>query len=280
MSNGLADPSKGAPAVQNGSRPSAIERKPNGVVAKKAVARIDWEIPRKALHSSIGIITLYLYTHHVPPRPVIIALSTFLAVAVPVDLLRLRSPAFERLFERCVGLFMRDSEKKSTNGVIWYMLGVIFVLSVYPVDVAVVSILILALADTAASTIGRLWGRLTPPLPRYLPIVGLPLAPRKSVAGFIAATLTGAAVVAGFWGWTVNLGVADPIWTWSEGLVEAKTGLLSGWTGLGVISIVSGFISGVAEALDLGSLDDNLTLPIISGGCIWGFMKLLVFLSS
>lgn len=78
--------------------------------------------------------------------------------------------------------------------------------------------------------------------------------------------------------------------------MEAESGLLSGWTGLGVISAVGGLISGVAEALgectrpylsgfrltlwlDLGSLDDNLTLPIISGGCIWGFMKLLTALS-
>lgn len=165
---------------------------------------------------------------------------------------------------------------------IWYLLGVIFVLSVYPVDVAVVSILMyvfhflprltvvlndtlhsLAFADTAASTIGRLWGSLTPPLPRYLPIIGFPLAPRKSLAGFMAATVAGAAVVAGFWGWSVTLGVADPLWTWNEGLVEAKTGLLSGWIGLGVISIVSGLISGVAEALGEFMLSLILLLLLI-----------------
>jgi len=27
--------------------------------------------------------------------------------------------------------------------------------------------------------------------------------------------------------------------------------------------------------VELGSLDDNLTLPIISGGCILGFLKLI-----
>lgn len=32
--------------------------------------------------------------------------------------------------------------------------------------------------------------------------------------------------------------------------------------------------------VDLGSLDDNLTLPILSGGCIWGLFKFLAFLSS
>jgi diacylglycerol kinase (CTP) len=77
-----------------------------------------------------------------------------------------------------------------------------------------------------------------------------------------------------------------------------------GWLGLGVLGVVAGLVAGVAEALgtltfflvipvvmvvlttrcvmfiDLGSLDDNLTLPIISGGCIWGFFKFLSLFSS
>lgn len=36
---------------------------------------------------------------------------------------------------------MRESEKKSTNGVIWYLIGVIFVLGLYPLDVALISIM-------------------------------------------------------------------------------------------------------------------------------------------
>lgn len=70
-----------------------------------------------------GFVTLYLYTHHVPPRPVITALSAFLAVAVPVDILRLNFPFFERLFERLVGLFMRESEKVRRYSVSWATLS-------------------------------------------------------------------------------------------------------------------------------------------------------------
>ncbi len=71
----------------------------------------------------------------------------------------------------------------------------------------------------------------------------------------------------------------------------AGTGL-GGGVGLVVLSVVAGIVSAVAggsrygvvrvlvEACadfytDLGSLDDNLTLPIISGGCILGFFKLV-----
>ena len=90
-------------------------------------------------------------------------LAVALAVIVPADYLRLHHAGFEKIYERCLGFLMRESEKvnrlskqlyflryltqtlisfqKSTNGVIWYIIGVIWVLSLYPLDVAVVSIL-------------------------------------------------------------------------------------------------------------------------------------------
>jgi len=133
------------------------------------------------------------------------------------------------------GVLMRDSEKvcitscalfwqvletemlklfgqRTTNGVIWYILGVNVALLVYPLDIAVVAILMyvppllslpftlrtlphsLSWADTAASTIGRLYGSSTPPLPPQTPILCLPLAPQKSTTRFVAATITGRSV--------------------------------------------------------------------------------------
>lgn len=249
---------------------------------KTVKKQIDWEIPRKVLHSSIGFFTIYLYTSKGNPQTVVIALSSALAVLVPIDILRLKYPLCERAFEKCVGIFMRDSEKKSSNGVIWYILGANTALIAFPLDIAVVSILILSWADTAASTFGRLWGSLTPPLPARL--LGLPLAPRKSLAGFIAASLTGAAAAAGFWTclgpindnltWSWNAGVSS---TFSGGSVEGGK-VFNGLTGLAVVTVWAGLVSGVAEALDLGSVDDNLSLPIIAGGCIWGLFKVLGWL--
>ena len=112
----------------------------------------------------------------------------------------------------------------------------------------------LSWADTAASTIGRLWGRFTPRLPRRLPLLGLPLAPRKSVAGFIAGSLTGAVIAAGFWGIYGLSGNIQPIWTLEGGVAgtsvgSSGSGVLSGWLGLGVVSVFSGIVSGISEAL-------------------------------
>jgi diacylglycerol kinase (CTP) len=274
--------------VRNGSTPSATSTTPNGTILgahDKAVKKpVDWEIPRKTLHSSIGFFTIYLYTSHGSPQYVIVALSTALAVLIPIDFLRLRYPSFELAFEKCVGMFMRDSEKKSSNGVIWYILGVNAVLSTLPLDIAVVSILILSWADTAASTFGRLYGRFTPPLPQHL-FGFIPLAPRKSLAGFIAASMTAAAVATGFWTFIGPMRDSGLTWSWEGGVSPAFSGsgsgngssstMFAGWVGIVTIGVVTGLVSGVAEALDLGSVDDNLSLPIISGGCLWGLFKVI-----
>ena len=267
--------------------------------------------------------TLYLYASHGSPERVIVVLSSALLIIVPADILRINCSRFERSYEKVVGFLMRESEKvrhvppiimslpnrtsfdifhsylqKQTNGVIWYILGVLFVLSQYPLDIAVISIMMcvnihltvlpcytllhlnsLSWADTAASTFGRLWGRHTPPLPSRVPILGLPLAPRKSLAGFLAASITGAAIVFSFWSWLVPaVGGAGPAWDWAGGVsgpgidhspmgqsVKAVlrdagvSGLpTGGWVGLAVISIVSGLVTGIAEALGVSSFLHSL----------------------
>lgn len=84
---------------------------------------------------------MYLYTSNGTPQPVVLALAGALLVIVPADMLRLNSPAFARVYERFLGFLMRESEKKTTNGVIWYIVGVLFVLTLYPLDIATISIL-------------------------------------------------------------------------------------------------------------------------------------------
>ncbi|KJA18691.1 hypothetical protein HYPSUDRAFT_920321 [Hypholoma sublateritium FD-334 SS-4] len=251
----------------------------NGHAKVTKKAKTDLEIPRKVLHSSIGFFTLYLYVSEGEVSKIVFVLWMALCVIVPADLLRFSSKRFARTYETYLGFLMRESERDSVNGVVWYILGVNFVLSLYPQDVATVAILILSWADTAASTIGRLYGSSTSRLPARVPLLRLPLAPRKSLAGFIAAAVTGAAIAFGFWGFVAPLraGGRDITWAWDGGVRGAAGASFGGGGALGLValSVVAGVVSAVAEALDLGSLDDNLTLPIISGGCILGFFKLV-----
>lgn len=128
----------------------------------------------------------------------------------------------------------------------------------------------LSWADTAASTIGRLWGASTPPLPPQTPILRLPLAPRKSTAGFIAAAVTGTLITVGFYKYLGPMRPHDLTWTFENGVSSLKPapnvisetlakwgweGLnTGGWAGLGLIGVVAGLVAGVAEALGMSFL--------------------------
>lgn len=237
---------------------------------------------------------------------------------------------------------MRKEEKTKVNGVVWYLCGCTFSLLVFPKDVAVVSILMcaerfstipkirltyidrrLSWADTAASTVGRLVR--SKRLPAEIPLLHIPLAPRKSRAGSIAAIATAALIAATFWGLQEHpYPLREISWTWSEGVKALPSPLLAlmvkekslgfahkllrnwnggiiagpnwsaGWPGLIGLALITGLIGGGVEALglspfkflgcipadslliDLGSLDDNLTLPILAGGAIWAIMAFIV----
>jgi diacylglycerol kinase (CTP) len=109
----------------------------------------------------------------------------------------------------------------------------------------------LSWADTTASTFGRFFGSKTSRLPSRLPILRLPLAPRKSVAGFTAASVTGTLIAVSFWGWFAPLrsGTAGLSWAWANSETHRQAGVTGGWIGLGVVGVVAGLVSGVAEAL-------------------------------
>lgn len=129
----------------------------------------------------------------------------------------------------------------------------------------------LSWADTAASTIGRLWGRYTPALPRRIPYIRISYAPRKStgeslltlspdqnpcllspIAGFIAAFVTGGLIASGFWGSqtpsTVPQTFAVPpieavkTWNWDQ-----RVG--GGWAGLGMLGIWAGIVTAISESI-------------------------------
>ena len=165
---------------------------------------------------------------------------------------------------------MRESEVDGYNGVIWYLLGAWTVLRFMPKDVGVVSVLLLSWCDTAASTVGRVWGRYTPRVRRG-----------KSLAGSLAAFTVGVATAWLFWA------VVAPYVEGSDGFggrdfaFNGKLSLprqareildlsrheasISGMTAMGVLSLGTGFIVSVSEAVDIFHLDDNLTIPVLCG---------------
>ncbi|KAA1117922.1 hypothetical protein PGT21_027364 [Puccinia graminis f. sp. tritici] len=256
---------------------------------------IKWEVPRKVLHTSIGFITLHQWIKGTATAPKItIGLSKALIIIISADLLRFRSTRFARFYESVLGFLMRPNEKNNWNGVIFYLIGVITSLSTLPLDISVLSILILSWVDTAASLIGRTYGTEQNRLPSP------PFARRKSIAGFLGAMTVGTTTAYSFWTmWAGRGGLEGYSWSGVE-LPSSSYNVLpprrahpfaslnpllasfltriqlptpNSILPIAPLSIACGLVAALAESFDFFGWDDNLVLPIFSGWGIWGLMK-------
>lgn len=205
------------------------------------------EVPRKVFHSSIGFITLYLYTTGADYSKVKWPLICGFVILFILDLIRLNCQPFNKLYCFFVGALMRKREIHSYNGVLWYLLGLVFSFSFFSKDVALISLFLLSWCDTAASTIGRKYGHLTPKLAR-----------NKSMAGSIAAFVVGFAICLTFYGYFVphyhhaNL-PGEILWTPESSKLN-----------LTQLSLLGGLVASLSEGIDLFNWDDNFTIPVLS----------------
>ncbi|KAI1382804.1 uncharacterized protein F4822DRAFT_439190 [Hypoxylon trugodes] len=237
------------------------------------------EVPRKVLHVSIGFLVYWLYVSGTQTSAVTPFLMGALIPIATTDYLRQKNESLNRFYVRCLGALMRESEYKGWNGVVFYLLGAWIVLYFFPKDVAVVSVMLLSWCDTAASTFGRLYGRYTPRIRRG-----------KSLAGSLAAFLVGVATAGWFWGWLAPRtgpfpgDEAHPFMfkgilrlpafiSNALGYSESES-VIGGPVALGLLSLWSGLTAAGSEVIDLFGWDDNLTIPVLSGIGIWGFLKI------
>jgi diacylglycerol kinase (CTP) len=49
---------------------------------------------------------------------------------------------------------------------------------------------------------------------------------------------------------------------------------ITGYWALAAMSVASGLIASASEAIDLFGWDDNLTIPVLCGAGLWGFLKI------
>jgi diacylglycerol kinase (CTP) len=236
------------------------------------------EVPRKVLHVSIGLLVYWLYVTGTQPSQVTPWLMGLLIPIATGDYLRLTYASLNRLYVRCWGAFMRESEYSGYNGVVFYLLGTWIVLYFFPKDVGIVAVMLLSWCDTAASTFGRLYGRYTPRIRRG-----------KSLAGSLAAFLIGVVTSGWFWGLLAPRTPSFPgddmnpfMFNGYLRLPESAANVLGisqaqatigGTLAIGVVSLWSGLVAAGSEAVDVFGWDDNLTIPVLSGIGIWGFLK-------
>jgi diacylglycerol kinase (CTP) len=49
---------------------------------------------------------------------------------------------------------------------------------------------------------------------------------------------------------------------------------VTGYLALGAMSLAAGVIASASEALDIFGWDDNLTIPVLCGAGLWGFLNI------
>jgi dolichol kinase len=125
------------------------------------VARTEGLQPlRRVLHAGTGVVLAWAPVELGLGRwATVVLLAVVLAVLAAVDAARLRVPALNAFFFRAVPSLASPREAARSASSTWYVLGALLCWLLFPAEVAVDAILVLALADPAASVVGRLYGR-------------------------------------------------------------------------------------------------------------------------
>lgn len=193
------------------------------------VSRTEGRQPwRRVFHAACGVALVAWLVVLEPGWPLAVGgLGGLAALLFLLDAARLRSPRLNRLFFRTLLPFVSAREATGIASSTWFVTGSFLAVAIFPRDVAVAAILVLALADSTASYVGRRWGR-------------RPLGTGTVEGSLVFLTIAAAVLVP----------LAGPIPGAAAALAAAAVERLP-WP-----------------------LDDNLTVPLVTGAALWTLLPL------
>jgi len=139
------------------------------------------EIRRKIVHNiSLAIPIGY---HYVSKETALIILVPVFVFYLFFDVLRFVHPEFRLFFDRVVtSRFLREREHKGLIGSTYFLIGALPTIILFPKEIAITSLYILIISDTAAALVGVLWGKTT-------------LVPGKTLEGSLAFFVSGLVIM-------------------------------------------------------------------------------------
>lgn len=192
--------------------------------------RSDLHIARKLWHMSTGVIGLILFfSSEQVPEFWGYGVLLIAVLGFLADYLRQKNPLLNKFVIRIMGPLMRKSEREGVSGLPFYALGIALSLLFYQKDLALISIMFLIFSDPVSSFFGVLYGKDK-------------ILPNKSLQGFVAGFFTCYLVTLFY---LLNLGATS---------IDMLT-----------FSLVAGLIGAGSELISAFNIDDNLTIPVISG---------------
>ncbi len=192
--------------------------------------RSDLHILRKLWHISTGSLCLFIFLRSGDPQifwaHAIMVMALF---GFGIDIFRKKYRRMNSIVIKIMGPLMRRSEKEGMTGLPFYALGCSLSLYFYDRDIAILSIMFLVFSDPISSFFGVLYGKDK-------------ILPNKSLQGAVAGFFT-CYLICLFY--TMNTSTIG--------------------THILTFSIISGLIGSSSELISAFNVDDNLTIPVLSG---------------
>lgn len=210
---------------------STVDAEAVATTYEKVLAkRSDLHILRKVWHILTGSLALFFFMRSEWSTQVwaLIALGAA-AFSVTCDLLRVRFRPLNIIVLKIMGPLMRRSEREGISGFPFYALGMSLSLFFYQRDIAVLSIMFLVFSDPLSSFFGVLYGKDK-------------IMPNKSLQGAVAGFFTCYLITLFYVINSTTLGVH-----------------------ILVFSLLAGIIGAASELVSAFNVDDNLTIPVLSG---------------
>lgn len=196
--------------------------------------RNDLHLARKVWHCGMGVFMAAVYGLGTPKVVCVLLLTLGLGFFLTAEYARLMFPKVNAFAIRVMGPLMRRSEVNRVSGTPFYVGSVLLSVAIFPKDIAILSILFLAIGDPMSSIFGISWGHLGPRFANGKSLIG-------TAAGMgVCCLIT--------FGYLLVIGVP---------------------TGSAVlIALAGGFAGGGAEMIPL-DIDDNFSIPLVSGLALW-----------
>lgn len=202
--------------------------------------KLQWR--RKFFHAGNGMLFLYLFCFAGLSRSFLLAFGFgFMMLALTLELIRHISPAFNKIICKPFAPIMRSHEEHSINSATYYIVAMYLVYVFFPVNVAMLTLLYVAIGDPVAGIVGTRYGRHR-------------IKPGVSWEGFLACFATCTVLTAVF----SNLAFA---------------GIYMSGVSLVVFSLTAGLIAALAES-SFKNIDDNLVIPLFSAPSVYLLLRL------
>ncbi len=200
--------------------------------------RSDLHLSRKIWHVMTGVSALSAtYLLKFNSKQAAIVSGSIAIIGLIVEMLRLNNQKINNIFLKYMGSLLRDTEKNKMSGLVYYALGVSITFSIFPWHLAIMGILILIFADPLASLIGTKFGKRK-------------IINGKSVEGFLGCWIVCCLTIYGYSYFTqLNISL--------------------------VFILLGGFLGALSELFVI--LDDNLSIPILSGLFFYLIAKFITY---